>query len=95
MAKVECDLTRYRALPFNASEQVQLFNSVLIPRWLYHTVFIPHDRMSQHIDKICLEFVAIATGLGHEENIYKAHNVTHMNSPVNYAGLGPQQICWA
>ena len=62
LAKVECDLTRYRALPLNAFERVQLLDSVLIPRWLYHTMFIPHDRMFQHIDKICLEFVAIAKG---------------------------------
>ena len=31
LAKVECDLTRYRALPLNAFERVQLLNSVLIP----------------------------------------------------------------
>ena len=48
-------------------------------------MFIPHDRMLQHIDKICLEFIAIAKGLEHnKENIYKAHNVTHINSPVKY-----------
>ena len=95
LAKVEFDLTRYRALPLNAFEWVQLLNSVLIPRWLYHTMFIPRDRMFQHIDKICLEFVAIAKGLEHnKENIYKAHNVIHINSPVKYGGLGLQQICW-
>ena len=66
---------------------------MLIPRWLCHTMFIPHDRMIQHIDKICLEFVAIAKGLEHnKENIYKAHNVTHINSPVKYGGLGLQQL---
>ena len=32
LAKVESDLTRYRALPLNALERVQLLNSVLIPR---------------------------------------------------------------
>ena len=91
--KVEFDLTRYRALPLNALERVQLLNSMLIPRWLYHTMFIPHDRMFQHIDKICLEFVAVAKGLEHnKENIYKAHNVTHINSPVKYVGLGLHQI---
>ena len=63
LAKVESDLTRYRALPLNAFERVQLLNSVLIPRWLYHTMFIPHDRMLQHMDKICLIFVPIAKGL--------------------------------
>ena len=58
-------------------------------------MFIPHDRMFQHIDNICLEFVAIAKGLEHnKENIYKAHNVTHINSPVKYGGLGLQQIYW-
>ena len=96
LAKAESDLTRYRALPLNAFERVQLLNSVLIPRWLYHTMFIPHHRMFQHIDKICLEFVAIAKGLEHnKENIHKAHNVTHINSPVKYGGLGLQQIYWA
>ena len=45
LAKVEWDLTRYRALPLNAFEGVQLLNSVLIPHWMYHTMFIPHDRM--------------------------------------------------
>ena len=59
-------------------------------------MFIPHDRMFQHIDKIRLEFVAIAKGLEHnKENMYKAHNVTHINSPVKYGGLGLQQIYWA
>ena len=96
LAKVESDLTRYRALLLNAFERVQLLNSVLIPRWLYHAMFIPHDRMFQHIDKICLEFVAIAKGLEHnKENIYKAHNATHINSPVKYGGLGLRQIYWA
>ena len=95
-AKVGSDLTRYRTLPLNAFERVQLLNSVLIPRWLYHTMFIPHDRMFQHIDKMWLIFVAIAKGLEHnKENIYKAHNVTHINSPVKYGGLGLQQIYWA
>ena len=47
--------------------------------------------MFQHIDKMCLEFAAIAKGLEHnKENIYKAHNVTHINSPVKYGGLGLQ-----
>ena len=32
LAKVESDLTRYRALPLNAFERVQLLNSVLILR---------------------------------------------------------------
>ena len=59
-------------------------------------MFIPHDRMFQHIDKICLEFAAIAKGLEHnKENIHKAHNVTHINSLVKYGGLGLQQIYWA
>ena len=66
---------------------------MLIPRRLYHTMFIPHDRMFQHMDKICLEFVAIANGLEHnKENIYRAHNVTHINSPVKYGGLGLRKI---
>ena len=39
-----------------------------------HTMFIPHDRMFHHIDKICLEFVAIAKGSKHnKENIYDEH----------------------
>ena len=96
LAKVESALRRYRALPLHAFERLQLLNSVLIPRWLYHTMFIPHDAMFQHIDKICLEFVAIAKGLEHnKENIYKTHIVTHINSPVKYGGLGLQQIYWA
>ena len=95
LAKVESDLTWYRALPLNAFERVQLLNSVLIPRWLYHTMFISHDCMFQHIDKICLEFAAIAKGLEHNrENIYKAHNVTHISAPVKYGGLGVKQIYW-
>ena len=90
-AKVESDLTRYRALPLNAFERVQLLNFVHIPHWLYHTMFIPHDRMFRHIDKMCLE-----KGLEHnKENIYKAHNVTHINSPLKYGGLGLRQIYWA
>ena len=93
LAKVESDLTQYRVLPRNAFERVQLLNSVLIPRWLYHAVFIPHDRMFHHIDKICLDFVAIAKGLEpNTEGIYKAHNVTHINSAVKYGGLGLLQI---
>ena len=90
---MEADLTRCGALPLNAFERVQLLNSVLISRWLYHTMFIPHDRMFQHIDQTCLEFVAIAKGLEHnKENIHKAHNATHINSRVKYGGLGLQQI---
>ena len=52
-----CTCGRYRALPLNAFERVHLLNSVLITRWLYDTMFIPHDRMFHHIDKTCLEFV--------------------------------------
>ena len=56
-------------------------------------MFIPHDCMYQHKDKMCLEFVAIAKGLEHnKENICKAHNGTHINSPVKYGALGLQQI---
>ena len=56
-------------------------------------MFIPHDRMFRHIDKVCLEFVAITKGLEHnKENIYKALNVTHINSPAKYGGLALQQI---
>ena len=43
LAKVESDLTQYSALPLNAFERVKLLNFPLIPRWLYHTMFIPHD----------------------------------------------------
>ena len=90
---MESDPTRYRALPLNAFERVQLLNFVLIPHWLYQTVFIPQDRMFQHIDKICFEFMAIAKGLKHnKKNIHKAHNVTHINSPFKHGGLGLQQI---
>ena len=57
-------------------------------------MFIPHDRRFHHIDKTCLEF--IAKGLEHnKENIYKAHNVTHITSLVKYGGLGLRQIYWA
>ena len=56
-------------------------------------MFIPHERLFQHIDRICLEFVAITKGLEHnKENIYKAHNVTRITPPVKYGGLGLQQI---
>ena len=96
ITKVGADLAQYRALPLDAFERVQPLNCVLIPRWLYHTMFIPHDRMFHHIDKICLEFVAIAKGSEHnKENIYRAHNVTHIDSPVKYGGLGLRQIYWA
>ena len=92
--EAESDLTRYGILPLNGFERVQLLNFVLIPRWPYHTMLIPHDGMFQH--KICSEFVAIAKGLEHnKENIYKAHNPTHINSPVKYGGLGLRQIYWA
>ena len=56
-------------------------------------MFIPHNRMFQHIDKICLEFVAIAKEVEYnQENIYNAQNVIHINSLVKYGGLGLQQI---
>ena len=63
--------------------------------WLFTTIAMSLSCfiMFQHIDKICLEFVAIAKGLGHnKEDIYKAHNVTHINSPVKYGGLRLRQI---
>ena len=93
LAMVEAHLAQYRSLPLNAFERVQLLNSILIPRWLCPTMFLPYDRMFHHIDKIRLEFVAIAKGLEHnKENTYKPHNVTHINSPVKYGGLGLRHI---
>ena len=72
-----------------------MLNSVLVPRWVYHTMFIPHDRMFHHMDKICLECVAIAKGFeDNKGNIYKAHNVSHITSPVKYGGPRLRQICW-
>ena len=41
------------------------------------------------------EAPALAKEACNKENIYKAHKVTHINSPVKYGGLGLQQIHWA
>ena len=91
---MEADLPRYKSLPRNAFERVQLLNSMLIPGWFYHAMFIPHDHMFHHIDRVCLEFVAIAHGLEHnKDDIYKAHNVTHITAPLRVGGLGLRQIC--
>ena len=43
LAKVKSGLSRHEQLPLSASERAQLINlinAVLIPRWLYHAMFV-------------------------------------------------------
>ena len=63
LAEVKSDLNRYKQLHLNAFERVQLVNSVLIPRWLYHAMFVPHDRMFHKVDQRVRDFVTAAKGM--------------------------------
>ena len=69
----------------NTFERMQLLNSVLLPRWMHHTLFIPHDAVFHKIDKIGLDLVAVAEGMEHNcENI-------DITPPLRESGLGLRQ----
>ena len=57
MVEVNSDLNKYKQLPLNACQCVQLVNAALIPRWPYHSLFVPHDTMFQEVDQQVKDFV--------------------------------------
>ena len=85
LAEVKNDLNRYKQLPLNAFERVQLVNSLLIPRWLYHALFVPHDRMFHKIDQRVRDFVTAAKG------VQPRYNASHVTAFQKYGGLGLHQ----
>ena len=89
LAEVKSDLNRYKQPPLNAFERVQLVNSVLIPRWLYHAMFVPHDRMFHKIDQRVRDFVTAAKG------VEPKYNASHVAASQKHGGLGLHQIYWA
>ena len=51
-------------------------------------MFIPHDAMFYHTERVWLEFVVVAKGLEHHgDNKVKAHSVMH-HSSVERSGFG-------
>ena len=89
LAEVKSDLNRYKQLPLNTFERVQLVNSVLIPWWLYHAMFVPHDRMFHKIDQRVRDFVTAAKG------VEPKYNASHVTASQKHGGLGLHQIYWA
>ena len=90
------DLARYQYLPLNAFERVQLLNTILIPRWMYRTLFLPNDSMSKPMDSMCLRFVLMAEGMElNKVDVHKSYNVLHVTSPHHLGGMGLHQLFWA
>ena len=89
VAEVKSDLNRYKQLPLNAFERVQLVNSVLMTRWLYHSMFVPHGRMFQKVDQRVKDFVTMAKGIGPKYNTY------HVVAAHKKGGPGLHQMFWA
>ena len=90
------DLARYQYLPLNAFERVQLLNTVLIPRWTYRTLFLPHNSMFKTMDSMCLRFVLMAEGMElNKVDVHKSYNVLHVTSPHRLGGMGLHQLFWA
>ena len=87
--EVKNGLNRYKQLPLNAFERVQLVNSVLIPKWLYQAMFVPHDRMFHKIDQRVRDILTAAKG------VEPKYNVSHVTAFHKYGGLRLHQIYWA
>ena len=96
MGTVCADLARYRFLPLNAFERVQLLNAILIPRWNYRVLFLPNDSMFKAVDSMCLNFVLMAEGMERNKtDIHQSYDVLHVTSPLRVGGMGLQQMLWA
>ena len=96
MGTAAADLARYQYLPLNAFERVQLLNTVLIPRWMYRTLFLPNDSMFKAVDSMFLRFVLMAECMElNKVDVNKLHNVLHVISPHHPGGMGLHRLFWA
>ena len=93
MRTVCADPARYRCLPLNAFERVQLMNTILISRWNYRVQFLANDSMFKTIDSMCLESVLMVEGMEHNEvDIHNSYNALIVMSPLQLGGMGLHQI---
>ena len=83
---VQCDLARYRTLPLDAFERTQLLSSVLMPRWVYRSLFVASDHLLHDIDMMAREFVTTAKG------VERRHHLLHLTDPVCQGGTGLHQM---
>ena len=86
---VHADLTRYEDLPLNAWERVELINSVLMPRWSYKVMLIPHDAIFRQVDKMCKEWVTKCKGM---ETV---RHTSKLSTPIKEGGMGLYQLFWS
>ena len=63
-----------------------MVNAVLIPRGLYHSMFLPRDEMFQKIDQRAKDFVTMAKGIDPK------YNATHVVAAQKKGGLGLHQM---
>ena len=89
VGKAAADLVRNQYLPLNAFERVQLLTPLLIPWWVYRTLFLPNDSMFKAMDSMYLRFVLMAEGMElNKIDVHKSHNVLHVSSPHRLGGMG-------
>ena len=70
MGTVYANFTRYRRLPLNPFERVELVNTVVMPRWTHYNFFGPTKALSRSIDTMCLSSILAAQGMEHNSNTY-------------------------
>ena len=83
---IRCDLARYRMLPLDTFERTQLLSSVLMPRWVYRSLFVASDKLLHDIDMLARKFVTTAKG------VERRHRVLHLTDPVHCEGMGLHQM---
>ena len=89
LTQVTSDLARYRNLPLNAWEKVQLVNIVQFPKWTYQWLFLLEDNANQHVDKLVQKFVLESKGMEQMRHTLK------LPTPVKQGGMGLHQFYWA
>ena len=90
MGTAAVDLARYQYLPLNAFRWVQLLNTVVIPRWMYRTLFLPNDSMFKAMDPMCFRFVLMAEGMElNKVDVHQSYNVLHF---LVHGGCPPASI---
>ena len=94
MGTAASDLARYQYLPLNAFERVPLLNTILIPRWMYRTLFLPNNSMFKAMEAMCFRFVLMAEGMElNKIDIHNSYNVLHVTSLHCLGGMG--LLFWA
>ena len=80
-------------LPLDAFERTQLLSSVLMPRWVYRSLFVARDQLRHDIDMLPSEFVTTGKEVEHRHHALLFEMIFFFSDLYYYLTDGTKEGC--